>query len=90
MKVILKTAPSEIDNKLLQDACQRISDSVLNKAIDKNTIIAKYDKDCHKMGYSNQVTTTNKGEPTHPPTTYPSIYQLVRGCLMKPDKSHQY
>ncbi len=89
-KVILKTALSETNNKLLQDACQHSSDSVLNKAIDKNTIIAKYDKDCRKMGYSDQVTTANKGEPTHPPTTYPSIYQLVRGCSMKPDKSHQY
>jgi len=89
-KVILKTALSKIDNKSLQDVCQLSSDSVLNKAIDKNTIIAKYDKDCRKMGYSDQVTTANKGEPTHPPTTYPSIYQLVRGCSMKPDKSHQY
>ncbi len=42
------------------------------------------------MGYSNQVTTANKGELTHLLTTYPSIYQLVRGCSMKPDKSHQY
>ena len=42
------------------------------------------------MGYSNQVTTANKGEPTHLPTTYPSIYQLVHNCLMKPDKSHYY
>ncbi len=42
------------------------------------------------MGYPNQVTTANKGEPTHPPTIYPSIYQLVYGCSMKPDKNHQY
>jgi hypothetical protein len=89
-KVILKTASSEIDNKLLRVACQGSSVSVLNKAINKNAIIAKYDEDCQKMGYSDQVTTANKGEPTHPPTIYPSIYQLVRDCLMKPDKSHQY
>jgi hypothetical protein len=89
-KVILKTAQSKINNKLLRDACQCSSVSVLNKAINKDTIIAKYDKDCQKMGYSNQITTANKGEPTHPLTTFPSIYQLGRGCLMKPDKSHQY
>jgi hypothetical protein len=89
-KVTLKTAPNEIDNKLLQDGCQRSSVSVLNKAIHKNTIIAKYDKDCQKMGYSNQVTTANKGEPTHPQTTFPSIYQLVCSCSMKLDKNHQY
>ena len=89
-KVILKTAPSDIDNKLLQVACSGGSDSVLSKTIDKNAIIAKYDKDCHRMGYTNQVTTANKGERTHPPTIYPSTYQLVRGCSMKPDKNHQY
>ncbi len=74
LKVILKSAPSEIKYKSLQEACQRSSNSVLNKAINKNTIIAQYDKDCQKMGYSDQVTTANKGEPTHLPTTYPSIY----------------
>jgi hypothetical protein len=89
-KVILKTAPSDIDNKPLQVACSGRSDSVLSKAIGKNAIIAKYDKDCHRMGYPNRVTTANKGEPTHPPTIYPSTYQLVRGCSMKPDKNHQY
>jgi hypothetical protein len=86
----LKTAPSEIKNKSLREACQRSSNSVLNKAINKNTIIVQYDEDCQKLGYSDQVTTANKGEPTHLPTTYPSIYQLVCNCLMKPDKSHYY
>jgi len=89
-KVILKTASSDIDNKLLQVVCSGGSDSVLSKTIDKNAIIAKYDKDCHRMGYTNQVTTANKGELTHPPTIYPSTYQLVRSCSMKPDKNHQY
>ncbi len=89
-KVILKTASSDIDNKLLQVACLGRSDSFLSKAIDKNAIIAKYNKDCHRMGYPNQVTTANKGELTHPPTIYPSTYQLVRGCSMKLDKNHQY
>ncbi len=89
-KVILKTASSDIDNKLLQVVCSGGSDSVLSKTIDKNAIIAKYDKDCHRMGYTNQVTTANKGELTHPPTIYPSTYQLVRSCSMKPDKNHHY
>ena len=76
-KVILKTAaPSDIDYKLLQVACLGRSDSVLSKTIDKNAIIAKYNKDCHRMGYPNQVTTANKGEPTHPPTIYPSTTNL--------------
>jgi hypothetical protein len=90
LKVVLKSAPSKIEYKSLQEACQRSSNSVLNKAINKNTIIALYDEDFQKMGYSDQVTTANKGEPTHLPTTYPSIYQLVRNCSMKPDKSHYY
>ena len=89
-KVILKTASSDTDNKPLRVVRRGSSDSVLSKAIDKNAIIAKYDKDCQEMGNPNQVTTANKGEPTHPPTIYPSTYQLVRGCSMKPDKNHQY
>jgi len=31
-----------------------------------------------------------KGEPTTIPIIYPSITQLVRGCLMKPSLNHQY
>ena len=90
MKVILKTASSDTDNKPLRIVRRGSSDSVLSKAIDKNAIIAKYDKDCQEMGNPNQVTTANKGEPTHPPTIYPSICRLVRDCSMKPDKNHQY
>ena len=68
----------------------RSSDLILNKSINKNSIISKYNEDCHKLGYSGQLTSTKKGEPTHLPTTYPSIFQLVRDCSMKPDASHYY
>ena len=70
--------------------CDRSSDSILNKSINKNSILSKYNEDCHKLGYSGQLTSTKKGEPTHLPTTYPSIFQLVRDCSMKPDMSHYY
>ncbi len=70
--------------------CLRSSDLILNKSINKNSILLKYNKESHKLGYYGQLTSTKKGEPTHSPTTYSSIFQLVRDCLMKPDKSHYY
>jgi hypothetical protein len=56
--------------KMLQ--CDRSSDSILNKPINKNSILSKYNKDCHKLGYSGQHTSTKKGEPTHLPTHLPT------------------
>jgi hypothetical protein len=43
-----------------------------------------------KEGISRQVTSSNKGEPTNKPTTYPTIAQLVRDCQMKPSLNYQY
>jgi hypothetical protein len=33
---------------------------------------------------------SKKGEPTTPPTTYPTVFQLVCDCLMEPSLDHQY
>jgi hypothetical protein len=71
-------------------ACQNAPAPKLSHKIDKNAIIANYGKNCQKTGYSGQVNTTKKGEPTELPTTYPSIYELMRDCLMKPSNKHQY
>jgi hypothetical protein len=89
-KVTLTLAPIAVKNNSLQEVCLRSSDLILNKSINKNSILSKYNKDCHKLGYSGHLTSTTKVEPTHPPTTYPSIFQLVRNCLMKLNKSHYY
>jgi hypothetical protein len=70
--------------------CQNATAPKLSQRIDKNAIIAKYDEDCHRIGYSNQVTTVKKGEPTYLPTAYPTIFQLVRDCSMKPSNNHHY
>ena len=64
--------------------------AILNKSIDKNAILDKYNDDCKKMGHLDQVTTTKRGEPTHPTTPCPSIYQLVRNCSMKPNNNHYH
>jgi hypothetical protein len=56
------------------------TDSIMSKSINKNAILLKCDDDCKKLGYSDQVTRTKKGEPSHLPTIYPSIYQLVHDC----------
>ena len=70
--------------------CQNATAPKLSLRIDKNAIIAKYDDDCHKIGYSNQVTTVKKGEPAYLPTAYPTIFQLVRDFSMKPSTKHHY
>ncbi len=75
---------------ILRAVCQNAPAPKLLHKIDKNAIIANYGKNCQKTGYSGQVTTTKKGEPTELPTTYPSIYELVCDCLMKPSDKHQY
>jgi hypothetical protein len=58
--------------------------------IDKNDIISKYNEACRQIGHVGQVATITKGEPTTPPTTYPTIFQLVCDCSMKPSLDHQY
>jgi len=40
--------------------CDRSSDSILNKSINKNSILSKYNEDCHKSGYSGQLTSIKK------------------------------
>jgi hypothetical protein len=76
--------------KELQSSCQNATAHKLSQRIDKNAIIAKYDEDCHNKVCSSQVTTIKKGEPTYLPTTYPTIFQLVRYCSMKPSTKHHY
>ena len=70
--------------------CQNVTAPKLSQRIDKNAIIADYNKDCHKIVYSSQVTTVKEGEPTYLPTTYPTIFQLARDCLMKSSTKHHY
>jgi hypothetical protein len=90
LKVTSNLASSACEVKDLMAVCQSATAPKLSQRIDKNAIIAKYDEDCHKIGYSGQVTTVKKGEPTYLPTTYPTIFQLVRDCSMKPSTNHHY
>ncbi len=55
-----------------------------------NDIISKYNNTCRQKGHVRQVTPITKGEPTTPPTAYPTIFQLVCNCSMKPSLDHQY
>jgi hypothetical protein len=74
----------------LKTACSKSSAPKLSQTINKNAIIAEYTKSCHQKGNLSEVTTIKKGEPTEPPITYPSIYELVQDCSMKPSLNHQY
>ena len=90
LKVTLNLASNASKIKELKAACQHASAPKLSQKIDKNAIIAEYYEHCHKKGYSSQVTTVKICEPTYLPTTYPTIFQLVRDCLMKPSTNQHY
>ena len=84
-----KATTSEISK--LQAAVLSSEATSISVGIDKNAIIDEYTQACSsKEGISRQVTSSNKGEPTNKPTTYPTIAQLVRDCQMKPSLNHQY
>jgi len=79
---------SKLQAAVLSSEATSISISV---GIDKNAIIDEYMQACSsKEGISRQVISSNKGEPTNKPTTYPTIAQLVHDCQMKPSLNHQY
>ena len=75
-KVTSIVAPSASENNSLREECLRSSD-FLNKSINKNLIISKYNEDCHKLGYSGQLTSTKSGEPTHLPTHLPTTLPTI-------------
>ncbi len=84
-----KATGSEISK--LQAAVLSSETTNISVGIDKNVIIEEYTQACFKKeGISCQSTSSNKGEPTNIPTTYPTIAQLVRDCQMKPSLNHQY
>ena len=84
-----KATTSEISK--LQAAVLSSEVTSISVGIDKNAIIDEYTQAClSKEGIPRQVTSSNKGEPTNKPTTYPTIAQLVRDCQMKPSLNHQY
>jgi hypothetical protein len=85
-----KLAPDACQVHLLKEACLNLSGPKLSNPINKNAIIAEYDASSQKRGIKDIVSTAKKGEPTTIPIIYPSITQLVRGCLMKPSLNHQY
>jgi hypothetical protein len=83
-------APDACQVSLLKTACSNSSAPKLLQTINKNAIIAEYTESCHQKGNLSELTTIRKGEPTESPITYPSIYELVQDCLMKPNLNHQY
>jgi hypothetical protein len=60
LKDILNLACSKNIDKVLQQTPTFSTDLILSKPIDKNAILSKYDDDCKKLGYSDQVTTIKK------------------------------
>jgi len=72
-KVTSIAAPSAGENNSLREECLRSSDLILNKPINKNSILSKYNEDCHKLGYSGQQISTKKvSQHIYLPPTPPS------------------
>ncbi len=90
LKLTSKLAPDSCQVNSLKSAFVGLSASKLSEFIDKNTIISEYNASCQEKGIKCKVTTIKKGEPFINPTNYPTIYQLVHGCSMKPSLDHQY
>ncbi len=58
--------------------------------IKKNKILSNYELSCMSKGITSQVSaSTNKGE-NQPLQSYPSNFNLIKECTMKPSLDHQY
>ncbi len=88
--ITLKLAPDVCQVYSIKEVCLILTSPKLSNPINKNAIVAEYDASCQKCGIKDIVSTTKKGEQTTIPIIYPSITELVRGCLMKPSLNHQY
>ena len=86
----MKIAPTAQQVNTLKVTCFDSTGPKLSDPIDKNAIISEYNVSYQKCGIKERVRSVKKGELTTKPTSYPTISQLVRGCLMKPSPNHQY
>jgi hypothetical protein len=86
----LKLATDKHQVNSLKLACLNLSAFKLSDSFDKNANISEYDASCQEKGIDCEITSIKKGEPSNNPTNYPTIYQLVRECSMKPSLDHQY
>ena len=68
------------------DAVSTSQRQKVSEGIKKNSILSAYEQSCKANGIEDQVSTKNKGE--HP--IYPSHYQLIANCKMKPSRDHYY
>ena len=59
-KVTSNSTPKARECESLRTACRNTLDPKLSQRIDKNAIIANYDKNCQKAGCPGQVTTVKK------------------------------
>jgi hypothetical protein len=58
--------------------------------IKKNEILSNYELSCKSKGITSQVSaSTNKGK-NQPLQSYPSNFNLIKECTMKPSLGHQY
>ncbi len=82
-----KSTAQEIESlKSLASNCKHPN---VSAGIDKNVSLADYQNSCIAKGLQDQVVTAIKGK-TSPQITYPSHYQLIANCKMKPSSNLYY
>jgi hypothetical protein len=72
-----RTSETKVTSTVTLKPLQKVS-----VGINKNLILLSYKESCKLNGNTNQVSTKTKGENLLP--TYPSHYQLIANCKMKP------
>jgi hypothetical protein len=71
--ITLNVIPTAQELNVLKSVFEPSAAPKILQRIDKNDIISQYDKGCCQKGHVRQVASITKGEPTTPPTTYPTI-----------------
>ena len=89
MSISTSTKPAAAEMKILESLASIPSQQKVSAGIDKNATLATYQDSCTEKGILGHVTTAIKGE-TSPPPTYPSHYQLIANCKMKPSLNLYY
>jgi hypothetical protein len=90
LELTSKLAPDTHQVNFLKAGCLNLFPPKLSDLINKNTIVSKYNASCcQEKGIDCKVTPVKKGEPYITSTKYPTIYQLVQGCSIKPSLDHQ-
>ena len=87
--ILTETKTAAVEIKRLESLASVPKQQKVSSGIDKNSTLATYQDSCIEKGIPGYVTTAIKCK-TSPPPTYPSHYQLIANCKMKPSSNLYY